>query len=118
MALDIESLKIVGIIGVCYFIVRIIGKYLGALFGSLVTRRPSKTTKYLGLAFNSSGWCINWSCLYGTKNFKSRNGEYAFNNYFSFINFYMSLLVRLFAKLSLFLSGSIKKYKNEEKLLW
>ena len=37
-------------VGVLYFIVRIIGKYLGAYLGCLVTKKDSKVRKYLGLA--------------------------------------------------------------------
>lgn len=37
-------------VGVLYFIVRIIGKYIGAYLGCLVTKKDSKVRKYLGLA--------------------------------------------------------------------
>lgn len=37
-------------VGILYFIVRIIGKYLGAYLGCLVTKKDSKVRKYLGLA--------------------------------------------------------------------
>lgn len=37
-------------VGVLYFIVRIIGKYLGAYLGCLVTKKDSKVRNYLGLA--------------------------------------------------------------------
>ncbi len=38
------------VIGVLYFIVRILGKYAGAFFGSFLTRKPRETRNYLGLA--------------------------------------------------------------------
>ena len=38
------------VIGITYFIVRIIGKYAGAFIGCLITRKPKKTRNYLGLA--------------------------------------------------------------------
>lgn len=112
MALDIESLKIVGIIGVCYFIVRIIGKYLGALFGSLVTRRPSKTTKYLGLALIPQAGVSIGLAFMGQRILNQEMG-----NMLLTIILASSILYELvgppFAKLSLFLSGSTKN-KNEE----
>lgn len=37
-------------VGVLYFIVRIIGKYIGAYLGCLVTKKDSKVRNYLGLA--------------------------------------------------------------------
>ncbi len=38
------------IIGILYFVVRIIGKYLGAWIGCLITKKEKKTRNYLGLA--------------------------------------------------------------------
>ncbi|MBO4407562.1 MAG: cation:proton antiporter [Clostridia bacterium] len=38
------------VIGVGYFLVRILGKYLGAWLGCLLTRRPAPTRRFLGLA--------------------------------------------------------------------
>ena len=38
------------VVGVTYFIVRIIGKYFGAFFGALVTNMEDRIRKYLGLA--------------------------------------------------------------------
>lgn len=50
MKLDIESLKAAGIIGVAYFIIRIIGKYMGAFIGCCVTKEEKPLRNYLGLA--------------------------------------------------------------------
>lgn len=112
LSLNIESLKLVGIIGVCYFIVRIIGKYMGALFGSLVTRRPSETTKYLGLALIPQAGVSIGLAFMGQRILNQEMG-----NMLLTIILASSILYELvgppFAKLSLFLSGSIKK-KNEE----
>ena len=38
------------VIGVTYFFVRILGKYVGAFTGCLITKKPVKTRNYLGLA--------------------------------------------------------------------
>lgn len=48
--LDITVLKTVGIIGIAYFFIRIIGKYVGSWLGAYVTHQDAKTQKYLGLA--------------------------------------------------------------------
>lgn len=50
MNLDVSVLKSVGIIGAVYFVIRIVGKYLGSFLGALVTQEDKKTHIYLGLA--------------------------------------------------------------------
>lgn len=50
MKLDIDSLKAAGIIGVAYFFIRIVGKYLGAFIGAVVTKEEKPLRNYLGLA--------------------------------------------------------------------
>lgn len=50
MRLDVPSLVTGGIIGVTYFIVRIIGKYIGAYIGASLSNAEPEIRKYLGLA--------------------------------------------------------------------
>lgn len=50
MKLDVPALLTAGVIGVGYFIVRIIGKYIGAFAGCAVCRTPKGTRNFLGLA--------------------------------------------------------------------
>jgi Kef-type K+ transport system membrane component KefB len=50
MSLDITSFKGLGLVGVCYFLIRIIGKYLGAYTGCLINKMDKKIRNYLGLA--------------------------------------------------------------------
>lgn len=50
MKLDLQMLKVAGIMGVVYFFIRIIGKYLGAYVGSAVLSLDSSIRNYLGLA--------------------------------------------------------------------
>jgi Kef-type K+ transport system membrane component KefB len=50
MSLDITSFKGLGLIGAFYFIIRIIGKYLGAYAGCLINHMDKKIKNYLGLA--------------------------------------------------------------------
>lgn len=50
MTMQLNAFATVGVIGVVYFAVRIIGKYFGAFFGCKIARKEKKTTIYLGLA--------------------------------------------------------------------
>lgn len=50
MKLDIAALSTVGVIGICYFIVRIIGKYAGTYIGCAITGMSKEARKYMGLA--------------------------------------------------------------------
>lgn len=50
MRLEVPMLLTAGVIGVCYFVVRIAGKYAGAYLGAWMTRSPDVIRKYLGLA--------------------------------------------------------------------
>jgi len=50
MRLNVHALATAGIVGVVYFAVRIIGKYLGASLGAALARSSQEVKKYLGLA--------------------------------------------------------------------
>lgn len=50
MKLNIPGLSTVGIVGAGYFVIRIIGKYVGAFLGALTTKKDKKTRNCLGLA--------------------------------------------------------------------
>jgi len=50
MNLDVSSLRTVGVIGVSYFIVRIIGKYLGTYISCLLLKTGKEIRNYMGLA--------------------------------------------------------------------
>lgn len=50
MNLDISSFSTLGIIGISYFIIRIVGKYLGAYLGCLIAKTSKDVRNYLGLA--------------------------------------------------------------------
>ena len=50
MRLNVQALATAGIVGVAYFAVRILGKYLGASLGALLARSTPEVKKYLGLA--------------------------------------------------------------------
>ncbi len=50
MKLNLSVLTAFGLVGVGYFLVRILGKYFGALLGCVLTRQEKKTRIYLGAA--------------------------------------------------------------------
>ncbi len=50
MNMDFSSFMTIGLVGVIYFAVRLIGKYFGAYFGALITKSEKKTRIYLGFA--------------------------------------------------------------------
>ncbi len=50
MRLDVPMLATAGAIGICYFLVRIAGKYAGAYVGAAVSGAPKEIRNYLGLA--------------------------------------------------------------------
>lgn len=50
MRLSLPSLVSAGIIGVAYFSIRIIGKYMGAYIGGTLSKATPEVTNYLGLA--------------------------------------------------------------------
>lgn len=49
--LELKAVISVGIIGIIYIIVRVLGKYIGAIIGSVISKAGKNTTKYLG-------WCL------------------------------------------------------------
>lgn len=50
MTLDLTALTSLGTIGVVYFFIRIIGKYIGAFLGSALTNTSTSIRNYLGFA--------------------------------------------------------------------
>lgn len=50
MRLQLHALATIGVVGIIYFLTRIVGKYGGASLGSLVANSTENNKKYLGLA--------------------------------------------------------------------
>lgn len=64
MSLDIGSFDTLGVIGVSYFIMRIVGKYLGAYLGCILAKTTKEVRNYLGLAiFPQAGVAIGLAFL-------------------------------------------------------
>ena len=96
-------------IGVVYFLVRILGKYLGAYLGCLIAKKPPQVRDYLGLALiPQAGVAIGLAAL-GARTLGGETGEHL-----ETIILASSVLYELVgpacAKLSLYLSGS---YSNK-----
>ncbi|MBQ4378631.1 MAG: cation:proton antiporter [Treponema sp.] len=93
------------LIGVLYFIIRILGKYAGAFMGCLIAKKPKETRNYLGLALiPQAGVAIGLAAL-GARTLKGETG-----NALETIILASSVLYELIgpasAKLSLYLSKS------------
>lgn len=50
MNLNFSSLKLVGLIGVAYTIIRVVGKYAGSFIGCKIAKSPKTHQKFLGMA--------------------------------------------------------------------
>ena len=49
-SLDITIIPKIGVVGVCYVVVRVIGKFCCAYLGAVLSKAPPVVKKYLGLA--------------------------------------------------------------------
>ena len=108
MNLDLKSLKTVGVIGLTYFGVRLVGKYLGSFIGSTVVKEKKNVRNNLGLALIPQA-----SVAIGLSVLAQRMLPEDLGSLLSTIILFSSVLYEFIgpaaAKLSLFLSGSIKK---------
>ena len=79
MRLDVPALKVAGLIGIVYFFVRIIGKYLGAVAGCVLSHSSKPLTQYLGLALiPQAGVSIGLAAL--GQRLRQSNGEPPFRS--------------------------------------
>ena len=108
MYLDINALASLGIIGVGYFFIRILGKYLGAFLGCHVTRYKKSIRNYLGVALiPQAGVSIGLAFL-GQRILPGDIGSRLLNIILASSVLY-EIIGPACAKISLFLSGTIKK---------
>jgi len=108
MNLDMGSFRGLGIIGVSYFIIRIIGKYIGAYLGCVIVKAPEHIRKNLGLALvPQAGVSIGLAFL------GKRILPYTLGNMLFTITLASSVLYELIgpacAKIALIRSGAIKE---------
>ncbi len=93
------------VIGVVYFVVRILGKYLGAFLGCLLVRKEKKVRNYLGLALiPQAGVAIGLAAL-GARSLGGTAGQ-ALETVILASSVLYELIGPACAKLSLYLSGA------------
>ncbi len=108
MNLDITSFATLGVIGAAYFLIRIIGKYLGAYLGSAIAKMPKSIKYYLGFALvPQAGVAIGLAFL-GKRIIGGAMGDMLLTIILSSSVLY-ELIGPASAKFALFYSGSIKK---------
>ena len=96
------------VIGVTYFVVRIIGKYGGAFLGCLAVKKPKNVRNYLGLALiPQAGVAIGLAAL-GARTLGGDMGD-ALNTVILASSVLYELIGPACAKLSLYLSKSYSK---------
>jgi hypothetical protein len=101
-------------IGVVYFIVRIVGKYLGAYLGCTWTNTTDKVRDYLGLALiPQAGVAIGLAFL-GRRMLPTATGNMLLTIILSSSVLY-ELIGPVCAKFALIHSGSIKKEKLQDE---
>lgn len=107
MSLDVGSFMSMGIVGIVYFIVRIIGKYLGAYWGSAMTGSTAEIKSYLGFALiPQAGVAIGLAFL-GKRMLPGRTGSMLLAIILSSSVLY-ELIGPAAAKFALLRSGAIK----------
>lgn len=107
MNLDLGAIRSAGMIGVCYFLIRIAGKYAGAYLGCALTSMPANIRNYMGLALiPQAGVAIGLAFL-GQRLLPAEIGDVLLTIILSSSVLY-ELAGPACAKASFFLSGSIK----------
>ena len=97
------------VVGVLYFLVRIIGKYAGAFFGCLVTKKNKKVRNFLGLALIPQAGVAIGLAATGARTLGGEPGK-ALETIILASSVLYELIGPACAKLSLYLSGS---YSNK-----
>lgn len=114
MNLDISSFTSYGLIGVIYFIVRIMGKYMGAWLGCAVTKTSNKIRNYLGFALvPQAGVAIGLAFL-GQRLLPKDSGIMLLSIILSSSVLY-ELVGPASAKFALLRSGAIEKGQKKKK---
>ncbi|MEG1707034.1 MAG: hypothetical protein RR291_06020, partial [Clostridia bacterium] len=103
----IGAITTMGLVGLCYFVVRIIGKYAGATLGCLTVKASKPLTKYLGMALiPQAGVAIGLAFL-GQRILGGEKGDLLLTIILSSSLLY-ELVGPVMGKLALTLSGAIK----------
>ncbi len=114
MNLDVGALRTVGVIGVCYFLIRIIGKYAGSYLSCLVLKTSREIRNYMGLALiPQAGVAIGLAFL-GQRMLPEETGTLLLTIILSSSVLY-EMIGPVSAKAALFFSGSIPNVRECEK---
>ena len=115
MNLDVYALSTVGVIGFSYFIVRIIGKYMGTYVSCLITNTSMEIRNFMGLALiPQAGVAIGLAFL-GQRLLPPETGNLMLTIILSSSVLY-EMIGPISAKLALIFSGSIPSGKLLEAL--
>ncbi len=101
------------VIGVLYFVVRIVGKYCGAFVGCAIAKKPKKVRNYLGMALTPQAGVAIGLAVLGARVLGGETGAMLETIVLSSSILY-ELIGPALAKLSLYLSGSYGKEGVEE----
>ena len=113
MSLDLSTLGSMGVIGASYFIIRILGKYIGAYLGCLIAKTPRNVRNYLGLALiPQAGVAIGLAFL-SKRVLPEATGHMLLAIILS-SSFLYELIGPVSAKIALIYSGSIQMEQVEE----
>lgn len=114
MNLDVNALRTVGVVGVSYFFIRIIGKYLGTYVSCLILGTSREIRSYMGLALiPQAGVAIGLAFL-GQRMLPEQTGARMLTIILSSSVLY-EMVGPVSAKAALFLSGSIPNGKRPGK---
>lgn len=108
MRMDLTALKAAGLIGVVYFLVRIIGKYAGAWLGAVLGKASVPIRRYLGLALIPQAGVSIGLALLGQRILPAESGALLSTIILSSGVLY-EMIGPACAKAAIFLSGSVPK---------
>ena len=112
MNLDLKAISTAGVIGAAYFVIRIAGKYAGTFISCRATKMSPEITKYMGLALiPQAGVAIGLAFL-GQRLLPPDIGNLLLTIILSSSVLY-ELIGPACAKMSFFLSGTIKREDKE-----
>lgn len=112
MRMDLTALKAAGLIGVVYFLVRIIGKYAGAWLGAVLGKACVPIRRYLGLALIPQAGVSIGLALLGQRILPAESGALLSTIILSSGVLY-EMIGPACAKAAIFLSGSVPKPEPE-----
>lgn len=113
MRMDLTALKAAGLIGIVYFLVRILGKYAGAWLGAVIGKASLPIRRYMGLALiPQAGVSIGLAVL-GQRILPAESGVLLSTIILSSGVLY-EMIGPACAKAAIFLSGSVPKEEPPE----